>query len=315
VEAVTVDFMRRGKVQMTLRSAYLAGPMRGIEEYNFPAFRSATAWLRQLGWVVFSPAERDENDPEIDHTEDVAGWNGSRGLDYFMAHDLKAVCQTDCVICLPGWEESQGARLETVTAVEVGHPVFVIDRDDSGERLLCSVANRYVYDTFQARGNPTTIQPEVAWAFEVEDDHQFDLEEAIGEWKSGCVSPFRGQMERESWEESRPETSTLPTGSEARKGVPLASGVLDYFPAALAEVARVSKAGNDKHNPGQPMHHARGKSTDHADCLLRHLVDRGKVDPETGQRHSGEVAWRALALLQQELEDEGFAPLPRGAKE
>jgi len=108
--------------------------------------------------------------------------------------------------------------------------------------------------------------------------------------------------------------TTLPTGSAARKDVPLVRGVVDYFPAALAEVARVSKAGNDKHNPGQDMHHARGKSTDHADCLLRHLVDRGKIDPETGQRHSAQVAWRALALLQQELEDDGEAPMPRGAR-
>jgi hypothetical protein len=108
-------------------------------------------------------------------------------------------------------------------------------------------------------------------------------------------------------------SSPLPSGSDARKAVPLVTGVLDYFPAALAEVAKVSKAGNDKHNPGQPMHHARGKSTDHADSLLRHLVDRGGVDPDTGVRHSAEVAWRALALLQQELEDAG-APLARGAR-
>jgi len=108
--------------------------------------------------------------------------------------------------------------------------------------------------------------------------------------------------------------SALPTGSEARKGVPLARGVLDYFPAALAEVAKVSKAGNDKHNPGQEMHHARGKSTDHADCIMRHLVDRGTVDQEDGMRHTAKVAWRALALLQEELEDAGEAPLPRGAR-
>jgi hypothetical protein len=107
--------------------------------------------------------------------------------------------------------------------------------------------------------------------------------------------------------------SALPSDSASRKAVPLATGVLDYFAAALAEVAKVSKAGNDKHNPGQPLHHARGKSTDHADSLLRHLVDRGGVDPDTGQRHSAEVAWRALALLQQELEDAG-APLARGAR-
>ena len=108
--------------------------------------------------------------------------------------------------------------------------------------------------------------------------------------------------------------TTVPSDPAVRKATPIASGVLDYFPAALLEVAKVSKAGNDKHNPGQPLHHARGKSTDHADALLRHLIDRGKIDAETGMRHSAEVAWRALALLQQELEDEGVAPLPRGAR-
>jgi len=106
---------------------------------------------------------------------------------------------------------------------------------------------------------------------------------------------------------------TLPEGSEDRKGVPLAEGCLDYFPAALAEVARVSKFGNDKHNPGEPMHHARGKSMDHANCIARHLVDRGLRDPDTGMLHTAELAWRALALLQEELEAAG-APLARGAK-
>lgn len=107
--------------------------------------------------------------------------------------------------------------------------------------------------------------------------------------------------------------SALPTDSAARKAVPLCSGVLDYFPAALAEVARVSKAGNDKHNPGEPLHHARGKSMDHADCIARHLLERGTVDPEDGLPHSGKLAWRALALLQEELEAAG-APLARGAR-
>jgi hypothetical protein len=106
---------------------------------------------------------------------------------------------------------------------------------------------------------------------------------------------------------------TLPTTSAERKAIPLTRGVLDYFPAAIAEIAKVSKAGNDKHNPGQPMHHARGKSTDHADSIARHLLERGGIDPDTGVRHTAELAWRALALLQQELEDAG-APLARGAR-
>lgn len=106
---------------------------------------------------------------------------------------------------------------------------------------------------------------------------------------------------------------SLPTDSKARKNVPMATGVLDYFPAALAAIAALSKAGNDKHNPGQPLHWARGKSMDHADCIMRHLTDRGTVDPEDNIRHSVKVAWRALALLQEELEKEEGAPLPRAA--
>lgn len=108
------------------------------------------------------------------------------------------------------------------------------------------------------------------------------------------------------------KSTTLPTDSSERKSIPLVSGVLDYFPAALAEVAKVSKAGNDKHNPGEALHWAREKSSDHADCIGRHLLERGAVDKGTGQLHSAELAWRALALLQEELEAKG-APMARGA--
>lgn len=94
---------------------------------------------------------------------------------------------------------------------------------------------------------------------------------------------------------------TLSTNHKERKDTPIATGVLDYFPLALAEIAKVSKAGNDQHNPGQPLHWARAKSTDHADCIARHLIERGTIDTD-GQRHSAKMAWRALALLQTELE-------------
>lgn len=91
--------------------------------------------------------------------------------------------------------------------------------------------------------------------------------------------------------------------AQVRKEHPLATGVLDYFPDALMEVAGVSFVGNQQHNPGQPLHWAKHKSTDEADALLRHLKDRGKRDSD-GVRHSAKVAWRALALLQREIEGE-----------
>jgi hypothetical protein len=100
---------------------------------------------------------------------------------------------------------------------------------------------------------------------------------------------------------------------QERNEFPMADGLLYYFPAALAAVARVSKIGNDQHNPGQPLHWARGKSMDHANKIMRHLVDAGHVDSD-GTLHSAKLAWRALALLQQELEDKGLAPLAPNAR-
>jgi hypothetical protein len=95
----------------------------------------------------------------------------------------------------------------------------------------------------------------------------------------------------------------LPTDSKVRKEIPVTTGVFDYFPNALAEVAKISYYGNQKHNPGQPLHWSRGKSNDHPDCIGRHLLERGSFD-ENGLRHSAMLAWRALANLQIELEEE-----------
>lgn len=97
---------------------------------------------------------------------------------------------------------------------------------------------------------------------------------------------------------------TLPTDSQARKGTPVFSGFLNYFPLAIAEVARLSLAANEKHNPGEPLHWSKDKSTDHADCVARHLLEHTTFDPEDGFGHDVKVAWRAMALLQTRLERE-----------
>ena len=93
----------------------------------------------------------------------------------------------------------------------------------------------------------------------------------------------------------------FPSDSTARKAIPIATGLLDYFPLAIAAVAAVSRAGNDQHHPGKQLQWDRTKSSDHADCLMRHFMERGVVDAD-GHLHSAKAAWRALAILQIELE-------------
>jgi hypothetical protein len=93
----------------------------------------------------------------------------------------------------------------------------------------------------------------------------------------------------------------LPNDSAARKRIPLATGLFNYFPDALIAVAEVSHAGNGQHNPGKSVHWDRSKSMDQADCLLRHFIERGTMDAD-GLRHSAKMVWRALAILQLEIE-------------
>jgi hypothetical protein len=100
--------------------------------------------------------------------------------------------------------------------------------------------------------------------------------------------------------------SLFPDDSAERKEYPVYSGLLQYFPAALAAVAHHSFKGNEKHNPGQPLHHDRAKSGDEADALVRHLMEGDYVG----------MAWRALSLLQKHLEANGspVAPAARNAE-
>lgn len=117
---------------------------------------------------------------------------------------------------------------------------------------------------------------------------------------------------------------TLPTDSTERKQYPILSGCIKYFPAALAGVAKISKLGNDKHNPGESLHHARGKSMDHGDCIIRHLIDtedlkaaiaRGEsIQSEQLLSEASSLVWRALAYSQ-ELHEQYGAPLAPAAKE
>lgn len=97
--------------------------------------------------------------------------------------------------------------------------------------------------------------------------------------------------------------TSLPNDPASRKNFPIASGVLDYFPDALVAISEISKAGNEQHNPGMPLQWSRDKSGDESDTCMRHFLQRGTIDSD-GKRHTAKAAWRMLALLQKEIEQE-----------
>jgi len=86
-----------------------------------------------------------------------------------------------------------------------------------------------------------------------------------------------------------------------RKTYPVLTGLLRYFPDACAAVANCSHVANEQHNSGEPMHWDREKSIGDGNELLRHLMQAGTLDTD-GIRHMAKVAWRALELLQREIE-------------
>lgn len=94
----------------------------------------------------------------------------------------------------------------------------------------------------------------------------------------------------------------LPTDAKERKMFPVASGFLRYFPDAAAAISLVSYIGNEQHNPGMSLRWTRGKSQDEEDTMIRHMMQAGTVDAD-GVPHSWKMAWRALAIVQKEIEE------------
>ena len=97
----------------------------------------------------------------------------------------------------------------------------------------------------------------------------------------------------------------MKTKAQKRKAIPVYSGVINYFPLALLEIAKCSQIGNDQHNPDTPLHWDREKSGDELDAMIRHLIDHsiGEIYDEDGIRHLTKVAWRSLAALQKAIEN------------
>lgn len=103
---------------------YLAGPMTGYKDFNFPAFHAAAALLRAQGHNVFSPAENDL----VLYGEDFLEHPERASLRKCMEDDLRWICRyADAIALLPGWEKSTGVKVEKTLADAIGLEVIYID--------------------------------------------------------------------------------------------------------------------------------------------------------------------------------------------
>ncbi len=115
-------------------NTYVAGPMRGLPEFNFPQFHAAAAHLRAQGHTVFNPAEKDvERHDGVDISVgnvtgsiDQAASQHGFSLRHALGDDLAWICaHADAIYMLKGWENSKGACAEMATAEALGLEIIL----------------------------------------------------------------------------------------------------------------------------------------------------------------------------------------------
>ena len=110
---------------------YIAGPMQGYPNFNFPAFHDAAAIWRKMGYEVFNPAENDKDSQGVEPDKlvpsgnmaelEAAGFSRRRAL----SEDLAWIAANAThIYMLPGWEKSTGAYAEWAAAKAVGAHIY-----------------------------------------------------------------------------------------------------------------------------------------------------------------------------------------------
>lgn len=103
------------------KKIYIAGPMTGYPEFNFPAFYEAEEFWTEVGYEVFNPARKDEEydlDSEAVKTGDAV-LAAEKGFDFRTAYlwDVTKIIEGDAIYMLKGWQYSPGAVGEHAVAV------------------------------------------------------------------------------------------------------------------------------------------------------------------------------------------------------
>ena len=280
--------------------AYLAGPMRGIKEFNFPHFLAVGRDLtEEWGFEVFNPAQHD-----IDRGFDFSGYAGTEDLSEIgfdlrqsLGDDLEFVArEADVVVVLHGWEKSKGARAEVATALALGIPVV-------------RWADIAIFAAWQWRSAPKVTEIPPLW--EPLTDHVVRNPAYIvsgqpsgedGEWLEGdTVSVWEATLGPIQEGEVRSVSST-----GAEKGTKIER--FDLLPTqALAKIARHFGVGAAKYAPNN-WRKGYEWSKSYA-ALQRHLTafwGGEDYDEETGSPHLAAVGFHVLVLLTYMDEQPGF---------
>jgi nucleoside 2-deoxyribosyltransferase len=111
-----------------MKNVYLAGPMRGIANFNKPAFMAAALCLAANGYRVFNPVEETiKLYGDGVYEDNPAGDEAATPIDprKVFFNDIAFIClHADAVVLLPGWERSKGATAERAIALALGLPVY-----------------------------------------------------------------------------------------------------------------------------------------------------------------------------------------------
>lgn len=105
---------------------YIAGPMSGHEDWNFPAFFEAEEKLKELGYETLNPATNDGASLEVAIQNAISARDSGATWSSYMRRDLSNLCLSDAVCVLPNWKSSKGASLEVQVAQALGIPIYIL---------------------------------------------------------------------------------------------------------------------------------------------------------------------------------------------
>lgn len=276
-------------------TVYLAGPMRGIPDFNFPAFDNARERLRDWGWSVHCPAEKDRQNG-FDEVGKAGADHEAKSISEYMKEDLPLVCDSDAVVCLPGWSRSEGAKLEVAVAHRLGKPILLFAPSLApGDELTLPISEVRIREALALPEIGETPPGFREIVFPELDSTEAKASAAVSRVMNGLVDDIaRRRAEEDARLTGEVRTVDPVTGGE--KGTkPCQPGLIP--PEFMIELGKVYGFGAGKY---APWNWAKGYAWSLSfNALQRHLLswlDGEELDPESNLSHLAHVAWHAATL-------------------